>query len=248
VITKLVDCTIERRLLVNYRIDPELVTAQLPEPFRPHIRSGWAVGGVCFIRLRNLRPPHLPGTIGLTTENVAHRFAVEWDDSEGTHTGVYVPRRDTGSRFASFAGGRLFPGDYRLADFDIEDAGSQISIDVTSRDSVTQLSVRAHRVEVLGGALFGSVGEAIDFFRHGSLSYSPGSKPGVQDGVGLDCPNWAAEPVSVDKMTSSLFDDSSAFPAGACTLDSGLIMRELPVRWIDQGRLVAHTYSQIGAV
>jgi uncharacterized protein YqjF (DUF2071 family) len=247
VITKSVNCTIERRLLVNYRIDPELVMAQLPAPFRPHVRSGWAVGGVCFIRLRALRPPHIPGTLGLTTENVAHRFAVDWDDSDGAHTGVYVPRRDTDSRVASLAGGRLFPGDYHLAHFEVEDAGSQISIDVTSRDSVTQLSVSAHRADDLGGALFGSVGQAIEFFRHGSLSYSPGTEPGVLDGVGLDCSMWEAQPVSVDKMTSSLFDDSSTFPAGRCMLDSGLIMRELPVRWFAQGHLAAPVDTQIGA-
>jgi hypothetical protein len=48
-------------------------------------------------------------------------------------------------------------------------------------------------------------------------------------------------------MTSSLFDDRSAFPAGTCTLDSGLIMRELPVRWMATGHLAAHPDTQIGA-
>src|SRR6266700_3044590 len=52
--TKTVACTIERRLLVNYRIEPELVPR-------------------------------------LVCENAAHRFAVEWDDANGTQVGVYVP-------------------------------------------------------------------------------------------------------------------------------------------------------------
>lgn len=30
-----VDCAIAWRLLVNYRIDPDVMAAQLPEPFRP---------------------------------------------------------------------------------------------------------------------------------------------------------------------------------------------------------------------
>jgi hypothetical protein len=244
---KSVDCTIERRLLVNYRIEPELVMAQLPAPFRPQVRSGWAVGGVCLIRLRGIRPPHVPEAFGLTTENVAHRFAVEWDDNEGTHTGVYVPRRDTGSCLASFAGGRVFPGEYRPARFDVKDVGSHISIDVRSRDSAIQLSVSAHRADALGGALFGHLSEAIDFFRQGSRSYSPGSAPGVLDGVGLDCPAWEAQAVSVDEMTSSLFDDTRVFPAGTCELDSGLIMRDLPVRWFAQGHLASHADTRIGA-
>jgi hypothetical protein len=183
----------------------------------------------------------------LTAENVAHRFAVEWDDDEGTHTGVYVPRRDTGSRLASLAGGRLFPGEYRLARFDVKDAGSRIGIDVVSRDSAIQLSVSAHRADLLGGALFGCLNEAVDFFRQGSRSYSPGSVPGVLDGVGLDCPLWKAQAVSVDKMTSSLFDDTSVFPAGTCMLDSGLVMRGLRARWFSQGQLAACAGARIGA-
>ena len=82
-----IDCTIERRLLINYRIDPEVAERHIPAPFRPLVVSGWAVGGVCLIRLGHLRPAHLPGAVGLTTENAAHRFAVEWDDDQGSHAG-----------------------------------------------------------------------------------------------------------------------------------------------------------------
>ena len=59
-ITRIIDCIIERRLLVSYRIDPELVDALLPPPFRPQLVNGNAVGGVCFIRMRALRPAPLP--------------------------------------------------------------------------------------------------------------------------------------------------------------------------------------------
>jgi Uncharacterized conserved protein (COG2071) len=74
---KTVACTIERRLLVNYRIEPELVARLLPRPFRPQLVSGLAVGGVCFIRLGGLRAGHLPRVPWLVSENAAHRFAVE---------------------------------------------------------------------------------------------------------------------------------------------------------------------------
>ncbi|SRR6266568_1558981 len=89
--TKTVACTIERRLLVNYRIEPELVARLLPWPFRPQLVSGLAVGGVCFIRLGDLRAGRLPRVPRLVCENAAHRFAVEWDDANGTQVGVYVP-------------------------------------------------------------------------------------------------------------------------------------------------------------
>jgi len=123
---KTVACTIERRLLVNYRIEPEFVARLLPRPFRPQLVSGLAVGGVCFIRLGGLRAGHLPRVPRLVSENAAHRFAVEWDDANGTQAGVYVPRRDTNSRITAAAGGKVFPGSYRLARFEVDEPGGQV--------------------------------------------------------------------------------------------------------------------------
>jgi len=89
---------IERRLLVNYRVDPEVAASLLPAPLRPQLVNGWAVAGVCLIRLRRLRPRGLPGWAGMRTENAAHRVAAEWDGTGGRQSGVYIPRRDTSSR------------------------------------------------------------------------------------------------------------------------------------------------------
>jgi len=102
--------TIRRRLLINFRVDPEVMQRQLPSPFRPKLHDGYAVGGICLIRLENIRPPRFPSLLGLSSENAAHRIAVTWEDDGGAHEGVYIPRRDTGSLDNHFAGGRLFPG------------------------------------------------------------------------------------------------------------------------------------------
>jgi hypothetical protein len=142
-LTDSIDCTIERRLLVNYRIDPEVVMRLLPAPFRPQLHSGWAVGGVCFIRLGGLRPAHFPSVVGSRTENVAHRFAVEWDDDRGTQVGVFVPRRDTSSRLMALSGDKLFPGAYHLARFTIGERASELRIGVDSRDGTLALCVSA---------------------------------------------------------------------------------------------------------
>jgi Uncharacterized conserved protein (COG2071) len=232
-----IDCTIERRLLINYRIDPEVAERHLPSPFRPHLVSGWAVGGVCLIRLGGLRPAHVPRPIGLTTENVAHRFAVEWDDDDGTQVGVFIPRRDTDSRLTALAGDRVFPGRHQLARFEVNDEGPDIQIAVSSRDGTLDLSTRAHESTSLGGELFSSVEDAIDFFRQGSRGYSPGDAPGHLVGVHLECPRWDARLVDVDFVTSSVFDNPSAFPRGSRALDVGLVMRDLPARWVTDGTL-----------
>ena len=59
-ITRNIDCTIQRRLLISYRIDPERAAALVPRPFRPQLINGHAAGGVCLIRMSGLRPAHMP--------------------------------------------------------------------------------------------------------------------------------------------------------------------------------------------
>jgi hypothetical protein len=89
---------IKRRLLVNFRAKPEVVQRILPQPFRPKLHHEYSLVGICLIRLEQIRPAGLPGLLGLSSENAAHRIAVEWTDAAGIQReGVYIPRRDTGS-------------------------------------------------------------------------------------------------------------------------------------------------------
>jgi len=112
---------IERRLLVNYRVDPTVAASLLPTPLRPQLVNGWAVAGICLIRLGRLRPGWIPGWAGMRTENAAHRVAVEWDAMGGRQSGVYIPRRDSNSAVTVLAGGRLFPGEHHRAYFDVRE-------------------------------------------------------------------------------------------------------------------------------
>ena len=163
---------IERRLLVNYRVDPRYLDGLLPRPFRPRLVAGYAVAGICLIRLGALRPLALPAPRGLRTENAAHRIAVEWDDPSGPRTGVYIPRRDTASRLTALAGGRLFPGYHRRARFSVREDGTRLQVAYTADDDAhveVDVSVCDHWP---GGALFASLDEASAFFREGSTGYS----------------------------------------------------------------------------
>jgi hypothetical protein len=83
---------IDRRILANYRIDPTVMSDVLPKPFRPQIVNGFAVGGICLIRLKEIRPHFFPFRWGVGSENAAHRIAVEWDVNGETREGVYIPR------------------------------------------------------------------------------------------------------------------------------------------------------------
>ncbi len=229
--TSTVVSTIERRLLVNYRIAPGHVAPLLPAPFRPQLVRGHAVGGVCFIRLAQIRTPKIPKALGITTENVAHRFAVEWDDSDGTHAGVYIPRRDTDSWITLAAGGRFFPGSHHLARFRVHEPGDEVRIKMESHDGRVKLGVDAVPTDRFQSKLFTSFDEVVGFFRDAALGFSTKFGGDCLEGVRLDSASWSAHPMKVERMTSSLFEDTALFPAGTCSLDSALVMRNLPARW-----------------
>ena len=114
---------IDRRLLVNYRVDPDYLQRLLPAPFRPKLIHGMGIGGICLIRLKQLRPRGLPAPLGFSSENAAHRIAVEWEEQGQRREGVYIPRRDTASQFNTLIGGRLFPGVHHHARFEVRRNG-----------------------------------------------------------------------------------------------------------------------------
>jgi Uncharacterized conserved protein (COG2071) len=223
---------IERRLLVNYRLDPAAAARLLPTPLRPQLVNGWAVAGICLIRLGRLRPRWVRGWAGMCTENAAHRVAVEWDAMGGRQSGVYIPRRDSNSVVTVLAGGRLFPGEHHRASFDVHETARSLHVAFASTDGKAQVSVDirvAHQLQ--GSALFADLREASDFFRGGSAGFSATRDRGRLEGLELRADRWVVEPAEVISVRSSFFDDARLFPPGSAVIDSALLMRELPVTW-----------------
>jgi hypothetical protein len=83
--------TSKRRLLVNFRADPNVVQRLLPQPFRPKIHLGRSLVGICLIRVEQIRPSGLPGILGVSSENAAHRIAVEWKGLMAFTEGCFYP-------------------------------------------------------------------------------------------------------------------------------------------------------------
>ena len=67
---------IDRRILVNFTVDPAVAAKLLPRPFRPKLVNGIAVAGICLIRLKQIRPRGWPAILGISSENAAHRIGV----------------------------------------------------------------------------------------------------------------------------------------------------------------------------
>lgn len=220
---------IARRLLVNYRVDPDALSRALPQPFEPLLVNGYGVAGICLIRLTQIKPAGLPGAWGFSSENGAHRIAVRTPDGGEA---VYIPRRDTGSRLNTLVGGRLFPGVHHHAEFVSHESDDRVEVRMRSDDGETRVEVAGCPTDTLPtGSVFSDTDAASRFFERGSLGYSDTHDPTEFDGLELRTRNWRVTALDVDHCRSSFFEQTTRFPAGTVEYDNALLMRDIDHEW-----------------
>lgn len=220
-------------MLVNFHADPAAAQRLLPAPFHPKLHAGQAIVGVCLIRLEQIRPKGFPAFCGISSENVAHRIAVTWTDEQGAEQeGVYIPRRDTGSRLNHLAGGRIFPGEHHLAEFMVNDDAHGIDFAMLSQDRSVKVQLHGRESSRLPvTSRFASLEEASRFFEKGSLGFSETRDPARLDGLRLNALRWEVRALEVDYIESSFFSDPALFPPGSIEFDHALLMRDIPHEW-----------------
>lgn len=219
---------IDRRILLNYRVDPAIAAALVPQPFRPRLVDGAAVAGVCLIRLSALRPVPLPAALGVRNENAAFRIAVEWDDDDGRpQPGVYIPRRETSSRLTALLGGRLFPGYHHRVDVASNEHRGRHEIRLTRPDGTPSVHVRAHEVDRLPAAsVFADLVDAVEFFCGAKRAYAATRSPSRCDGLVMEGAAWQAAALAVDDLRVPFYDRLEG-----ATFDAALVMRCDRSRW-----------------
>lgn len=223
---------IARRLLVNFRVQPDTAGKLLPPPFRPKLVAGWAMAGICLIRLERMRPGFMPARLGFSSENAAHRIAVQWEDNGAAREGVFIPRRDTNSRLNEAAGGWLFPGVHHAATFDVTEEKGRIDLTMRSREDETFVRVTAHSTDLWPTeSVFPSKADASEFFRTGACGWSPRGQGDGFDGLELRTAGWSVTPLKVERVESSFFGDEGLFPRGSVEYDCALLMRGIPHEW-----------------
>jgi hypothetical protein len=223
---------IRRRILANFRVDPEVMQQQLPARFRPKLQRGFAVAGICLIRLEHIRPRFVPESIGLNSENAAHRVAVLWDEDGVRREGVFISRRDTNSQLNHLLGGRIFPGEHHQSSFSVAESESEISISLESTDSTVSVQIEGTTAKALPrNSIFSSLAEASAFFEAGSIGYSVTHDPNRLDGLNLKTEQWQVEPLEVRKVKSSYFSDETKFPPGSIEFDHALLMKNIAHEW-----------------
>jgi hypothetical protein len=171
--------------------------------------------------------------MGLSSENAAHRFAVEWTDAAGIEReGVFIPRRDTGSLLNRVAGGRVFPGEHHPARFSVVDIAGHIDFRMESLDGTVAVRVAGNDADSLpASSCFGSLVEASAFFEGGSLGYSVTKHGNRMDGLLLRTVDWRIRALSVIDVHSSYFTDRTRFPEGSIAFDHALVMRDILHEW-----------------
>lgn len=224
---------VRRRILLNFRVEPEVIQCQLPTPFRPQLVEGRAIAGVCLIRLEQLQPSGLPAILGVSSENAAHRVAVTWTDGSGVERpGVYIPRRDTGSPLNPLLGGRFFPGEHQRARFHVREDARAIDLAMRTLDGAADVRLKAHATDTLPpGSVLGTLEAASRFFAAGSVGYSATGDGPRPDGLELRTSAWHIEPLDVELAESQYFAAGARYPAGSVDLDSALIMRNISHEW-----------------
>jgi hypothetical protein len=239
------DGVIDRRILVNYRIDPDAMRRMLPAPFRPQIVQGHGLAGICLIRMARLHPRFLPLSILGTPENAALRFAVEWEHEDKHYTGVYVPKRFSTSRLICLLGGRFFPGIHSRVHFKVSEAHGQYSVEV---DGELKLAIRGRVTDDWPGSkVFCSLDEASAFYRNGTIGFSNARSPGKYEGLEMRILDWQVQPLEIEYVSCSVFDDVARFPSGTAQFDNALLMRDVRNEFYGRGSICCPTAAHAPA-
>lgn len=219
-----VNAHLRRRLLISYRVDPEVAVGLVPAPFRPQIVDGSAVAGVCVLGLQAIRPAWWPIRWGVSSENAAHRIAVEWDEEGEVRRGVFIFQRHSTSLMPVLLGGRLFPGVHKRARFTKDESGDRLAMTMDAKGETLAADV------TVGGpwqsSLFPTLESASDFYRGGRIGWSR-KHDGIRvEPMELTSRAWHVEPGQLTSLSSSFFD---ALPPGSATFDSVVVMRNQPL-------------------
>ena len=224
--------TIARRVLLNFRADPSVVRPLVPAPLEVVVQRGAALVGICLIRLEHLRPQGLPHDIGLASENMAHRVAIRFPSATGWHEGVFIWRRETDLALMTFLGGRLFPGVHHAARFQVRQQSDELEMNVQTRRNEADVLFRARLTEAWAPtASFASLAEAREFFRQGDCGFSCARRSDRLEGMQLRMQHWEPTPLAVQEVVTAFYSDPARFPAGSVTFDSALLLRGVAHEW-----------------
>jgi len=131
----------------------------------------------------------------------------------------------------AWAGGRVFPGIHHRAGFNVNESDGNFIVAFKADDG-TYLSINARETgEWNEESLFDSLDSAADFFKRGSVGYSPDKIGEAFEGLELKTLRWEVFPLKVKEVRSSFFENKSIFPEGSIRFDNALLMKSIEHEW-----------------
>jgi hypothetical protein len=169
---------------------------------------------------------------GITSDNAAHRIAVEWEENGMKKDGVYIFRRDTNCLFNSIAGGRMFPGVNQYSSFEIHDENGNVEFNMLSKDGEVSIHFKGHECsELPASSVFSSTLEISNFFKEGADGYSASRSQNCHQGLCLQTINWNMMPFHLDELSTSFFLNEFLIQDDQMQFDSAVIMRDIEHQW-----------------
>lgn len=231
--------TIERRLLISYRADPDIVRTHLPTGSR-HTPSRATPSSVSASSNSASTPPACPerSASGPSTARTATPSSTPTDNPPSTSPAETPTRRSSHP-----PAGDSSPAATTEPRITATEDEHNLRVTLDSRDDLIHVTVKAHPTDQLpGDSVFADPATASAFFEHADTGYSDTTRIDCLDALILETANWSATPLAVDEVDSSYFDNSDRFPEGSITLDHGLLMRDIHHTWHPQPRLhLPHT-------
>lgn len=229
------DGIIDRRILINYRIKPEIVKSILPPHLEPLLISGFASGGICLLRLRNIGVKHSPLFLRINSENAAHRFLITYRKGGQIIKGVYIPRRDTDSKLNVLLAGKFFSWPHFPAVFQVKEGDDRYLIKMKSRDGKTELEADAELDDSFPNkSMFDSLEHASSCFESCPIGVSPSTDNKTFKTIRLETKTWNVKALLVRSLRSSFFDDKSIFPQGTIEFDNAMLMEGIEHQWVSE--------------
>lgn len=227
------DGIIDRRILINYRVNPNVIKKLLPDDLDPLIINGYASAGICLLRLKNIGIKHAPRILRINSENAAHRFLVKSRNTDRKICGVYIPRRDTDSLLNVVVAGKLFSWPHYAARFEVNEDNGTYAVTMQSKDGNSSLQVEAELADTFpSDSMFKSIDHASQCFRDCSIGISPSSHGKRNKTIQLKTNSWSVKPLHIRMLRSSFFEDNSIFPDGSIRFDNALLMEGIEHEWI----------------
>jgi len=223
---------IARRILVNFRADHGQIALLVPRPLEVVVQKGFAVVGICLIRLEQLRLKGTPKVLGLASENMAHRVAIRFKEDGKMKNGVFIWRRDTDQNLTALLGGRLFPGVHSKAKFKVVETLKTLSIEVRTKQGEADVRLKlGDRVPWKPTRLFKTFEDAKSFFQKGDCGFSCALDKGRLEGMRLETVKWEMEPITTVKIHTAFYEELGRRSSLGLQFDCALRMRGIPHRW-----------------